>query len=228
VWDTTNQRLTATITGALYAAGTQTFELQRSDDGGTTWYTVRGASALVPNGSYVATIIDYEATRNITARYRARAVGIISGPDVPSAWSTVATRIIPTSPYWTFRALSDTTQLSIVQDVKVRAELQTDQEESVGVFRPLGSDKSVVVHGELTGYDGVYEIFCGSSALLNSMLTLINSQAVILVVDPFNNQKYIEVTDRSWNTRTSGTSLVNVSDLTVNYVETDSGLNSAT
>lgn len=76
-----------TLTGAAPTGfDSQTFDVQRSDDSGVTWTDVRGGTGLVPNGSYVATLTDYEAKRATNVLYRSRVIGVLSGVSYTSAW----------------------------------------------------------------------------------------------------------------------------------------------
>jgi hypothetical protein len=224
-YSTPLERVRATLTGAALsgAYASQTFDLQRSDDGGTTWYFVRGGTGVTPNGSFQTIEDDFEMKRGITARYRARSVGLTTtGSTIASAWGTVATVAIPASSVWVLRSLGTTGELALVKDVKVLADLEITQEESMGVFKPLGRSTTLVVHGELTGQDGTYSVLCPTQATFDALVAVINSQALVLVVDPFGEQKYIRVTGRSW-TKTGATTAPRY-EVQINYVATESGL----
>lgn len=224
-YSTSLQRVRATLAGASLSAAytSQTFDLQRSDNGGTTWYFVRGAIGLTPDGSFQVIKDDFEMKRGITAQYRARSVGVTTANQtVASAWGTVATVVIPTSTEWAMRSLNTTGELAIVKNVKVLSDLGVDQSESLGIFKPLGRSTTLVVHGDLTGEDGTYGITCSSQATFDELIAVINSQSLILVSDPFNEQKYIHVTSRSWTKVGAATSPRY--ELELNYVATESGL----
>ena len=64
----------------------QTFDVERSDDQGSSWLAVRNGSGLIPSGTYTALVKDYEAPRGVSVLYRARAVGSVAGNEVASSW----------------------------------------------------------------------------------------------------------------------------------------------
>jgi hypothetical protein len=372
-WDTVTQRTTITATGAAVTAPmtAQTFDIQRSDDGGTTWVYVRGAQAQIPNGSFVVTAYDYEPKRGVTVRYRARSVATGAGNTIASSWnsyvawtfevdttgwtaganttlsqsttqkydgayslrlaptaagtvsatagsltltpvvvggsytasawlrSTSASRtatvsiawytaaaalistsagsgttittsaftqasVVATAPAtaayavvsisvaatgsaadfqyvdgvefyatnttvaipavttWNLRALDTGGQVALASDVKVLSDLDLTQGEDQGVFLPLGRSTTLVVHGTVRGEDGSYSILCPSQAAFDSLLAVMNARAVVLVMDPFGEQKYVRVTGRSY--KKTGAAASPRYYVTMNYVEADSGL----
>lgn len=372
-WGTTEQRVRATLTGRAVTAPmtAQTFDLQRSDDGGATWYFVRGATGGVPNGSFQVIEDDFEMRRGITVRYRARSVATGAGNTIASQWAqytlwdfeagttgwtagsnttvsqsatqvyagansmrlapsaagtvsatagsstatpvvvggsytasawmrstsasrtatlslswytaaaalistsagtgttittsgwtqvsvtatapanaayvivtvsvasagsaadfmyvdnvefqiTTATVAVPALTNWVFRSLGSSGELNIAKDVKVLADLALEQTEDVGVFRPKGRTGAVVVHGTIGGEDGTYQIMCPDQATFDALLAVVNSRALVLVADPFGEQKYVHVVDRSF-VKTGTTSAPRYT-VQLQYVETDSGL----
>lgn len=228
VWNSTPQTVSLTLTGAAVTSPmtAQTFDVQRSDNGGTTWYFVRSGTSLAPNGSYVVTLTDYEAARGTTVQYRARSIATGAGSTLASQWSTAATLSVPSLTTWTLRSLSDTTQLYAATGVQVLADLEITQEETVGVFRPQGRTVPIVVHGTLQGRDGSLTILANGQTAFDNLLNVINGQENVLVADPFGEKKYIQVTGRSWSKTGAGASpryTVNVS-----YVEVASGLTAGT
>ena len=59
-------------------AGVSTAVLERSDDGGLTWTTVRGGGAVsLPTPSQAATVMDYEAPVGKAVQYRARTMAVV-------------------------------------------------------------------------------------------------------------------------------------------------------
>ena len=229
-WSTSNQRATISITGgAAFAAGTQVWQCQRSDDGGTSWAYVRGADSFNLTAATVAptaaTIYDYEPKRGGTnPQYRVRAVGTVGGAILASAWTASPVSVsVAAVTNWNMIAFSATgISGTLLSDVKVLGDLQLDQAENVGVFRPRGRSKPIVIHGNINGEDGTYEIFASTIAIRDSILTLVNSQLVVLVLDPFGEQKYVHFTGRS--ILQTGPAAAPRFYISANYVETESGL----
>jgi hypothetical protein len=372
-WGATQQRVRAVLTGKAVTAPmtAQTFDLQRSDDGGVTWYFVRGGMSQTPDGSFQVTDDDFEMKRGTTVRYRARSVATGAGNTIASAWNgynlwdfeanttgwtagtnttvsqsatqayaggfsmrlaptaagtvsatagsltatpvvvggsytasawlrstsasrtatlslvwytaanalistsagtgttittsgftqvsvvatapataayavvsvsiaatgsaadfqyvdnvefaaTTATVVVPALTNWVFRSLGTSGELNIVKDVKVLADLDLEQTEDVGVFSPLGRSAKVVVHGTIRGDDGTYNILCPDQATFDSLLAVVNGRALVLVADPFGEQKYVQVISRNY--RKTGAAASPRYYVTLGYVEAESGL----
>lgn len=207
-----------TVTGgAPTGFASQTFEVQRSVDGGVTWAAVRDGDALTPSGAYIATVTDYEAPRGVTARYRARAVGVDGSDEVASDWSTDATVSVPNDGAWWLKVIG--ASALNVSAARVTDGVSEEQGGQVAVFQPIGRARSVVVEGALGGRDGSYRIFTSSDAEFSAVYAAVTSQRTLLVQDPFGQQKYVRVTDRSWEL--TGTPARPIRVVEVSYVEVD-------
>lgn len=196
-WSTPNGRVTATATGAALTGGltSQTFELQASADGGTTWVQVRSATALVPNGSYVATAYDYEATRAVTMKYRVRAAALdATGVAVASAWSSVGSLVTVNDEQWWFKPISNLT--ASMGGVAVLEAPEVSIDETLAVHYPLGGSAAVVVSGDEYGEDGTFIVDCRDTEIA-TFRVIARHQGAILVQDPFLGHRYIRWTGRS-------------------------------
>lgn len=215
-WTEAQNRTYITVTGAS-AVGydSQTYQLQRSDDAGLTWTDVRDGAELVPDGSFIANIYDYEATRSNTAAYRARSIAIVGNDVVASAWSTSATVAITNDGKWWFKAVNQPTLNASA--VKVITGLDEEQTEDLGVFRPIGRSKAVVIAGSLYGKDGTYRIVTLSNAEWTSVYAIVSHQDILLVQDPFGQQKYVRITSRKFNT--TGAASTPRREAEIGYVE---------
>ena len=225
-WSAANQKATISVTGgASYAPGSQEWQLQRSDDGGTTWKYVRGATRTTAAGVAPGTwsVDDYEPVRGGTARYRVRSVGTAGSVQLASAWTAGTNVAITAVTTWNMIALTSTGLSGSVQaDVKVLGDLDLSQDEGIGVFAPQGRTRKIVIHGTITGEDGQYEILANTIATRDSMLAVINSQLNVLVIDPFGEQKYVRFTQRQ--IKQTGPASAPRFYITAGYVEVDSGL----
>jgi hypothetical protein len=215
-WQAGSQAFLVTSTGAAYAAGTQTFTVQRSDDGGTTWSAVRNGTGLVPNGSFITTVTDYEADRDSTLlRYRTIAVGTVSGQNVSAAGSAAVATPTSDNTWWLKAPLTPSLNLGNVQ---VQAQgLQVTRDEAVGIFRPYGRSTAVVVSGVLGGKDGQLDIVVNGASAWATIEPLLLAQQTLLVQDPLGDQKYIRVTHRSYHIE--GNRLKPVYRVQLDYVE---------
>lgn len=219
-WDAVNGKATFTITGGNPVGfSSQVYEVQRSDDSGTTYSYVRNAEDIVPNGSYVGTAVDYEAPRGLVAYYRARSIGTTSGgEEMPSAWSTVQQVLVTNDETWWFKVLTDPTLNQ--GSVRVLAQLDTTVDEPNTIFRPLGATRPIVVAGPLQGEDGIYQIKTITEAEWDDIYPVITHQGTILVQDPLGNQKYLRITSRTWSAESKTDGIV-YRDIDLAYVEVD-------
>jgi len=219
-WNSSLGYASFTITGAALPSGysSQYYVVERSDDAGITYSTIRNGSNITPV-SYVGTATDYEAPRTYTVYYRARAIGITTGSvEIPSTYSTVQQVLITNDSTWWFKVPASPTLN--VGSVNVLNGLNITVEEPNTIFRPLGDDRPIVVAGTLQGKDGRYTITTTNNTQFNLLLPVINYQGTLLVQDPLGNQKYIRITKRSWTESTVGTIVRRLID--IDYVEVSS------
>lgn len=89
VEDAEGRQEVVVTTAALTHASVESVELQRSDDGGTTWATIRGGLLDDVAASTGYTFYDYDAPRDTALEYRARTTeAAASGLTLASAWAT--------------------------------------------------------------------------------------------------------------------------------------------
>jgi hypothetical protein len=188
---------TITLTGTAPSGFTsQRFECQRSDDGGVTYANIRNGGAITPNGSYVGTVTDYEAPRGITAYYRIRSVGVNSGLDTPSAWSSSQQILVVNDGVWWFKApLNSAINIS---GVKVLGKLTENVIEANMVYRPIGRSKPIVLAGAINGFDGDFDLLATSQSEYALVKAVVNYQGTLLVQDSLGAQRYIRITDRNF------------------------------
>jgi hypothetical protein len=179
--------------GGLYTD--QNILVERSVDNGLTWEEVGDSFAGVP--TQVAQSDDYAAPRDVTNVYRARAVGVKANQEVlSSAWSDEAAAYVTNDGEWWFKALSSPS-LNI-GPVKVRGPLSETVQQSVGIFRPLGRNTTVVVSGEIYGTDGQYDVLLvGADDWDAAQGILFSFGGDVCVQDPFGRQKIVRFTNRS-------------------------------
>lgn len=219
-WSSTEGKATFTLTGAALSGGyvSQYYDIHRSDNAGVVYAGIRDGENLIPNVSYVATAVDYEAPRTITAYYRCRAVAIDSSSnEFSSNWGTVQQVLITNDETWWFKAVEEPTLNK--GSIRVLKELDVQILEPNTVFRPLGSDRPIVVAGPIQGQDGGYNIKTVTETEWDNLYPLIDYQGTILVQDPYGNQKYIRIVDRGWTAETQSGNVYR--DITLRYVEVD-------
>lgn len=219
-WSSTEAKATLTLQGGAQGAGftSQYFQVQRSDDGGTTWALARDGDDVTPSGSYAATVVDYEAPRGLTVRYRARSIGVSGEERIPSAWSSAIPQVLVTNDgTWWLKAIDDPTLNQ--GSLRVMGPLQITVEAPFTVFRRLGSNLPLVVSGLIGGKDGTFSVRALSDSEWTDIEALITHQGTLLVQDPVGEQKYIRITTRSWEEMYSASRLIRTAN--VAYVEVD-------
>ena len=193
----------------------QVFQMQRSDDSGTTWGDVLGGSSLTPSGAYLSVISDYTAPRGATARYRARSIGSLAGEVVASNWSGIQNvSVVNDGTFW-LKAV-DTPALN-QGGVPVSPGFNVERVEQAGVFRPLGRGTAVVVSAGLQGEDGKLKIRAGSRAQFEAVWALCCHVGTLLLQTPDGDQRFIRVTSRSYERQ--GTVNSPLTSIELGYVE---------
>jgi hypothetical protein len=194
----------------------QYFQVERSDDSGVTYDYIRGGSNITPSGAYVGTINDFEAPRLVTVYYRCRSVGVDSNSnEFPSGWGTVQQVLITNDESWWFKCITNSNLNK--GNIRVLKQINVKVIEPNTVFRPLGSNRPIVVSGPIQGEDGGYNIKTVTEAEWDSIQPLINHQGTLLVQDPFGNQKYIRIVNREYQAETQGGNIYR--DINLTYVE---------
>lgn len=214
-FNSTLNKVSLEATGAS-AAGFdyQRYVIQRSPDA-VTWVDVRDAEDLVPNNLYVAAIDDYEAARGGSAYYRVRSVGTASANFVASDWSSSASVTVTNDGGWWVKAIAAPSLNKGA--VRVLDGLKESIEEDLGVFRPKGRTTALVVSGSLYGRDGGFEIATLGDTEFDGVYALLRHQGVLLVQDPFGDQKYVRITSRAVST--TGAASAPIRRITLGYVE---------
>lgn len=140
--DNTNGRISVVVT-RVTAGSPPTWtsvEVQRSDDGGTTWSYVRGANGAATSGS-TFTIVDYEAGNGTTVKYRARATYLLSGLPVAGPWVSSSNTSWTAAVDW----LKDVNNPTLNRTVMVVANPVLTRSRPQGVYSVIGRTDPVVV-----------------------------------------------------------------------------------
>jgi hypothetical protein len=161
-----------------------------SDDGGTTWSAVRGGARVATVSGATRTVFDHEAPPGSVRRYRAKAGRVVSGSDVLSGASAVVGPVaVWVSEWW----LKDVSAPSLNTTVEVQPPLDTKDTESLGVFRPLGRNRAVVVADALTGEEGTLRVEFFDQAAYDAFLALRARQRPLLLQGPTGENLYVRL-----------------------------------
>lgn len=216
--DQDQDRVTISVTPVATSGYTSPFiYVQRSSDGGITWSAVRGASGIAGSFGLASTFYDYEAPRDQAVFYRAQVQASYSGFVNGSAWSAGSPANIAADT-WNIKNPLAPSQNFI--GVNVVGRPQEQQQEDLGIFRPLGRSHPVVVAGALGGWDGEISLVCTSVAEWESVKALAAAQAVLLLESPFGDSRYIRLTAGA-KSELAGTKTAPQRRVGLAYVEVD-------
>jgi len=188
-------RVAITCTGTNPGVSvTLRFEVQRSTDGGTTWAAVRNSSTYPPNGSWVATIYDYEAPATGSVSYRARAIDIDGVPATPSTWTATATVTPDVAGWW----LIDPEVPTLNTEVPVeRAAVTIGRKRDQGVFAALGRSTAVVVSGDRRGRTIGLPILAVGNTIADKLDAIIDGGRTLMLRTADGRQWYV-ATPAEW------------------------------
>lgn len=218
-YNSANNRVTLSMAGATVAGNfdSQEFTVQRSADSGVTWGSVVGGTDLVVDGTGAAVLFDYGSPRGITALYRVRSVGLLSGDSVATVWSATDPVAVTNDGTWWLKSV--TTPALNTGGLRVAAGFESTPVEQVGVFHPLGRVSAVVVSSGLQGEDGKIKITAVGMAEFNAVWSLVTTLNTLLIQSPIPTQKTIRAIDRSF-TR-GGLASNPLSEINVSFVEVE-------
>ncbi len=163
-------------------ATTTGFEVQRSDDGGTTWVAVRtvdGDDGIIAGTA--VTIYDYEAPNGTLATYRARALHDYSGSFAASGWVT-NTVMWDTEDWWIKHPNLPALNVNLGRGMYSYSEVTRAARQ--GVFQPVGALRPIVVSDTRGGPVGVVVVQFATVALQDALDVLLDETATVLLQGP--------------------------------------------
>lgn len=200
--------------GGLYDA--QTILVERSTDDGVTWETLDEVDGNV--ATQTAAVDDYAPERDQTNTYRARVIGRTGQSAVASPWSPSGAAWVPNDGLWWIKAPGDPDLNVGGARVLGGSPLQQTRDANVGVFRPLGRDRAVVVTGQVFGSDGSYDVLAvGETEWLALEDLLLDYTGDLIVQSPFGETRSIRVVSRS--VTVDGTPALPRRVVSIGYVE---------
>ncbi len=163
-------------------ATTTGFELQRSDDGGTSWVAVRtvdGDDGIIVGAA--VTIYDYEAPNGTLATYRARALHDYSGSFAASAWVT-NTVMWDTEDWWIKHPNLPALNVNLGRGMYSYSEVTRAARQ--GVLQPVGAQRPIVISDTRGGPVGVVVVQLATVALQDALDVLLDETATLLLQGP--------------------------------------------
>lgn len=191
-------RIKVHVEGNAGTATTTHLEVQRSEDGGTTWEALRlttDTDGLVAGTS--ADLYDYEAPNGTLMSYRVRALHEISaGNLVASAWASTATATWTDDDWW----LKCPEQPSLNMIVYPAGRPTYQRPARQGVFQALGSSETVVVadvRGDARGELKLQVDTAGEATALDALLD--SGLTLLLQAPPAHHwtDRYLRLGDQS-------------------------------
>ena len=187
--------------GATTGAASPLVSIERSADGGATWQPVRGATRVPVAFGTPLTVLDYEAPRETSVRYRANTEATFVDVQLVSAWGAATAAGTLTATTWNLKVPLDPTLNWL--DANVDADPTFAQNEDAGVFRPIGRKYPVVVSMSIGGADGSMVVTARTAAEWAKLEALRDYAGSLLLESPRGWSRYIRIIGRSW-TETGG------------------------
>jgi hypothetical protein len=151
--------------------------VERSDDGGLTWAVVRGIDAQNIGFNITTTFYDYEAQPNTLTQYRAWVTSTASGAIAQSAFATgsvtLATR---------YAFLKDVTDATRNVHLRLQGKwLKKGHRRPRAYYEAINRDRPIPMRGVAAQRTTSVQVLCKTRAELTALLTLLNSDRVLLL-----------------------------------------------
>lgn len=180
--DSTNARVSLAITQGGPTPATTYFEVQRSEDAGTTWEFIRGGEEVTNAGGVAGnTVYDYEMHRGLAVQYRARAVQVSSGLLLISAYSSTSSATVAVIGTW-IKCYDDPSKNLRVYLQTKRLEFESLQ--AKGIHRALGRSTYQARSGQIYDLTAVLPLWLENTTKYNSFKVL-RTQAKVLLQLPY-------------------------------------------
>ena len=176
--------------GFINTPGTSFFyKVEKSENGGNTWSTVRNGASVHVDASGLATVVDYEVIPNIETLYRVTPyVTLGTGGDVHTIAGKTTTQLgtfLPSQTWW----ISSTSNESQRFAINVKDGYTETQKHPSGVFYPLGSSRPFTVSGVVQGRDGDITVIWTDNANWDNFLGLLEKGETLILTNPVESKR---------------------------------------
>lgn len=193
--DNTLARVSLAATHGSFGSA-QTFVIERSVDGGTTWTTVRGANGIPPSGGSSVTIYDYEITRGVSTQYRVSTRATVGGFLLSSPYSTTQTVTPAQTGWW----LKDPLSPGLNHQPEVIPPFDFKRKNPSRTYDPLGRTTSVVVSDGVKGIAGTLNVRSQTKARYDKLEAILATGRTLFLEDVLGRTWYVDVSDDfSWS-----------------------------
>lgn len=191
--------------------------IQRSEDSGKTWVTLRNGGNVSVNSQGIATITDYEITPGAQQLYRSWATWTS-----PSAqqWQgeptgSLTAPVMANTQWW----ISSTSNPALRYPLLVQNAFSETQKHTSGVMYPLGSRYPITIAGVVGGRDGSIDVIWNDLPNWQNFLDFLRLGEIYILLSPVENKKfYIFInSDVTWENNASSQPWRKV---TIPYIET--------
>jgi len=190
-WVSNTASVLLTATGVTSFDSNPTFaSFYSSDNSGATWQLVRNGSA-VSLSTGTATLTDFETPAMATREYRAYVYASVSGTVYTSLPSTPESATSVLTDWWLKNPLNSSQNMTVM----VSADFATAQLEQSSVNYPAGTGSILptVQFGGISGEDGSITVTTTTPTAYSSLMTICQAQAVLLMQNPFGDNRYIRL-----------------------------------
>lgn len=189
-------RIKVHVEGNTGTATTTDLEVQRSEDGGTTWEPLRlttDTDGVITGTS--ADVYDYEAPNGTLMSYRVRALHNYSGLYVASDWTATATATWTDTAWWLKCPEHPSLNMVVAPDSIPSYQRPVRQ----GVFQALGSAETVIVADERGAPRGTMRLQIDTAQERENLDALLDANATLLLQGPPAHHwpdRYIRIGDQ--------------------------------
>jgi len=195
---------------------TYTFTVQRSENNGATWTTLRNGGNLTVNSNGVATIQDYELTPGATQQYRAWATWVSPSGQMWQGETTyqLIAPVMSNNQWW----ISSTSNPALRYPLLVQNQSTETMKHPNGVLYPLGSRFPITIAGVVGGRDGSIDVMWTDIPNWQNFLNFLRLGEIYVLQNPVENTKsYIFINDDvTWENNASSQPYRKV---TIPYIE---------
>jgi len=220
--DEANQRIAVKAvvpTTAGYTADTALLSVERSDDLGATWHSVRGMTDLSVTAGATEWSLGYDVLaprgrNNLQYRVRVNMKHTALAKRFTSAWKTV-TNVTGLA------ALSGSVLLCLDDpaanwsDVQIIGQLEQESGRAAVSIAPLDRDGSVVITGTNAGPRGTLKVICAGASQIAKLDALEAAGGAIIWGTPYGDTSMIAITGVSRSTYGAASSPI--VEATINY-----------
>ena len=165
-----------------------TVKIDRTEDNGTTWTTLRKAKNLPISASGIGYVDDYECSPSKNIYYRLQATSTNNDSTSPVAGLTtpaLGPTQLTVNSWW----ISSSSDVTLRFPILVQNKVEESQKHPVGIFYPLGSSRPYTIAGVVQGRDSKLTVIWENEAEWPNFLNLLNTGETLILIDPVEAER---------------------------------------